>query len=634
MTNFLNPTIKRIIFLCIILASVSAPAQASSPAEVLNKAEELNLADHPTWLKLLHYERGKAPSVVLTDEFFLSPSGRNDPKAELIATINGYFSPWGENTDEHARCRFPARYFWLSQQLVLPDYKLSEGKCQRLEEWGLFNNVNSISLLLVSGYLGNPASTFGHALLKLNTDSNDDKIGLFDLTLNFGAMLPEKENPLRYVARGLMGGYKGAFSDRYFYTQDLVYSRTEFRDMWDYKLVLSDYERILLNLHIWELVGKNFNYYFLDKNCAYRLAELIELVIEEELLDNVYLWYVPEQIFNRLNDIDRARQQAGKEKLVESVRYIPSSQRVLYQQLKLLTADESEIFNDIVREGIGSMSAHLSKLPQEKQILILDSLLAYQQYRLVTEGRDPSHDRREAKDKILLARLQLPIHQVPQVKIPELSSPAEGSRPMETGIGYSSEADGDPFLRLTWSPYKKESVGSNSLGGNEVVVFDLAVGLFEDEHEAFVDKFDLIRISNLNTLSVKVADESALSWQLRIGSARIERDEEYFYDGVASFGAGYARKWNQIITSYGMIDVAAHTQSPYVRLRPHFGLQAGFGKLRTWLYGGVESADYDGEFRDILGGKIQYQLNDRNSIYLEVSNENATRATFSWNRYW
>ncbi len=151
MTNFLNPTIKRIVFFCIIFAPVSASAQASSPAEVLRKAEELNLADHPTWLKLLHYERGKTPSVVLTDEFFLSPSGRNDPRAELTATINGYFSPWGENIDEHARCRFPARYFWLSRRLMLPNYKLSEEKCQRLEEWGLFNNVSSVSLLLVSG---------------------------------------------------------------------------------------------------------------------------------------------------------------------------------------------------------------------------------------------------------------------------------------------------------------------------------------------------------------------------------------------------------------------------------------------------------------------------------------------------
>jgi hypothetical protein len=168
----------------IALLLFGTQAQASSLPEVLDTAERLNLANHPTWLKLLHYERDANHSEVLTDNFFLSPNGRNDPNAELTATIKAYFDPWGENTDEHARCRFPARYFWLSQQMPLPDYNLREAKCRHLEEWALFDNVQSVSLLLVSGYFGNPASTFGHGLLKLNTDSIDDQSGLFDLTLN------------------------------------------------------------------------------------------------------------------------------------------------------------------------------------------------------------------------------------------------------------------------------------------------------------------------------------------------------------------------------------------------------------------------------------------------------------------
>lgn len=40
---------------------------------------------------------------------------------------------------------------------------------------------------------------------------------------------------------------------------------------------------------------------------------------------------------------------------------------------------------------------------------------------------------------------------------------------------------------MTWSPFKQELVGQNSLEGDELVVFDLAVGLLEDGHKAFVD---------------------------------------------------------------------------------------------------------------------------------------------------
>ncbi|MBU2541143.1 MAG: DUF4105 domain-containing protein [Candidatus Omnitrophica bacterium] len=613
---------------------MSTQAQASSLKEVLDKAERLNLASHPIWLKLLHYGRNGRQSVVLTDSFFLSPNGRSDPEAELIATINAYFTLWGENPNEHARCRFPARYYWLSHQLPLPNYNLRETHCQKLEKWALFDSVNSISVLLVSGYLGNPASTFGHAFLKFNTDSIDDQVGLFDLTLNYGAVVPENENTLLYVARGLFGGYKAGFSDKYFYTQDLVYSRTEFRDIWDYKLALTDYQRTLLILHIWEIAGNKFKYYFLDKNCVYRLAELLELVIEEDLLSNGRFWYLPVELFYHLKDVDKARRKSFGANLIQSVRFIPSTQRVLYHQLKLLTPDELKVFNAIIQAGGHSISSHLAKFTSDRQIIILDSLLAYQQYRLIAEEPNPSSERRKFKDQILLVRLQLPACSKPSLEIKELLSPADSTRPMEFGVSVASEDSGRPFLRLNWAPFKQEKVGKSSLEGNELVVFDLAVGFFGDEHKVFLDKLDLLRILNLNTLPVSVVDESQWSWQLRIGSNRIKDNEKYSYDGVVSFGLGRAKKWNEAITSCGMVDFAAHTISPLVRLRPHLGLKFDLREMQTWLYFGAESVNYDAEFREAWGGKLQYQLNDRYAVHVELSNENATRVSFGVSSYW
>jgi len=632
--SILHPTTKRLIILCIIFLLSGAEAQASSQAEILKTAQELKLARHPTWLKLLHYERGGKQSVVLTDSFFLSPNGKSDPEAELTATINAYFAAWDANANAQARCRFPARYYWLSQQLSLPDYNLRNGKCQNLEKWALFDSVQSISLLLVSGYFGNPASTFGHALLKFNTDSSDDQSGLFDLTLSYGALVPENENTLRYVARGLFGGYKAGFSDKYFYTQDLVYSRTQFRDIWDYRIALTNKERTLLILHIWEIIGNKFDYYFLDKNCAYRLAELLELVLQKDLVDNGRFWYLPVEIFYRLKEIDKAWHKSTGTNLIQSVHFIPSSQRILYHQLRLLVPDELEAFNVILREGIHSMPGHLAKFTSDRQIVILDSLLFYQQYRLIAEEPDSDRDRREFKDQVLLARLQLPAHPKLSPKIKELPSPAEGSRPMVFGAGMASDADGKTFLRLNWSPFKQERVGQNSLEGDELVVLDLNVGFFEEEHNAFLDQLDLVRVLNLNTLPVAVADESQWSWQLRGGVDRIEEDGENRYDGIVSFGAGHAWLWNDAIIGYGMLDVAGHTLDPFVRLRPHLGLKFDLGELRTWVYSGAESVNYEWKFHEIWGGKMQYQLTDRYAIHLEVSNEKATRTSLALNWYW
>lgn len=630
---FMICAMKQFILLCSILLLLPAQAQAASPEEIHDQAQRLDLAHHPTWLKLLHYERDDKQSVVLTDDFFLSPEGRRDPKAELTATIHAYFAPWGENSDEQARCRFPARYFWLSQHLPLPDYYLREPKCTRLEKWALFSSVKSISLFLVSGYFGNPASTFGHALLKLNTDSTDDQYGLFDLTLNYGALVPENENVLRYIAKGIFGGYVAGFSDRYFYTEDIVYSRTEFRDIWDYRLALSDDQRTLLIFHIWEIVGKKFDYYFLNKNCAYRLAELVDMVIEEDLLDNLHPWYFPVELFHSLNDIDRDRHAHNRLRLIQSVRYIPSSRRKLYHQLKLLSPQELEVFNAIVLSGANAMSIHLEKLTVGQKISVLDSLLAYQQYRLIAEGPDSGRNRREVKDQILLARLRLPPRRRPPLAIQDRPSPAEGSRPMELGVGIASESNEDIFLRLHWSPFKKESVGQNRLEGNELVLFNLSVGISENKNKVFFDEFDLIRVLNLSTLPVKVVDEGHWSWKLRIGTDRIKKNGRDYYDGVASFGVGHAWKWNKAITAYGMVDLAAHTIDPYVRLRPHVNLRCDLGAMRAWLYFGAESVAYDAEFRDVWGGKMQYQVNDRYAIHAEFSNADATRASVGLNRY-
>src|SRR3972149_2350286 len=55
-----------------------------------------------------------ARSLVDDPRFFLSPSGKTDPAAELLATLDGLF----DNTSAPAAfCRFPARYAWLAGKL-------------------------------------------------------------------------------------------------------------------------------------------------------------------------------------------------------------------------------------------------------------------------------------------------------------------------------------------------------------------------------------------------------------------------------------------------------------------------------------------------------------------------------------
>ena len=73
----------------------------------------------------------------------------------------------------------------------------------------------------------------------------------------------------------------------------------------------STYQRTLLILHIWEIIGRKFVYYFLSRNCVLRLAELVDLVVDELVPDRMRWWYIPVQSFHRLDAIDKERARAG-----------------------------------------------------------------------------------------------------------------------------------------------------------------------------------------------------------------------------------------------------------------------------------------------------------------------------------
>ena len=194
-------------------------------------------------------------------------------------------------------------------------------------------------------------------------------------------------------------------------------------------------------------------------------------------------------------------------------------------------------------------------------------------------------------------------------------------------------ADPEPFVRLSWSPFKLDRVGRTSLEGGELVLLDVAVGLSKDRGALFLDQLDLLRVSSLSTLGIPLDGENRLSWQLRVGTVRVDHAGDAAHDGTASFGVGFARSWGAGVIGYAMADLAVHTLSPHARLRPHLGLNARLGGLRAWAYAGAESSDSSGGFQAVWGGTFQVSLTERLALRAELSSERATRATLAaeWN---
>jgi hypothetical protein len=567
------------------------------------------LSKEKTWLKLLHYDIDKKRSSINSEDFFLSKDGKKNPKKELLATIQNYQDVKDQNSS--AVCKFPARYMWLSKQINLPNYEMINHSCTKLQKWYNSKHVKSISLLFVSGYLGNPASTFGHSFLKLNQE-DETRSDLFDLSVSYGALVPNQENGFVYIFKGITGGYDAGFTDKYFYTQDLVYSHTEFRDIWDYKLNLSQDEKEFLLLHIWELIGKKFQYFFTHRNCGYEVSKLLELVIDEPLVKDADVWFAPVETFHRFNEIDKKREK----KLIEKITYIPSEQQLIYNHFKILSKEEKAIASRMIQQDKQSLKD--TKLSETQKIHITDFILAYYKYMLVKE-RD-NNQTIQKKNKILLQRLQLPQQKKQNIPIEKRASPHLDNKPRSLSLSLSHSQEYNNYLSFRFIPFGIEAIGQNTLRGNALSILDTTIGI--KDKEIFIDKLDFIKVDNYKTMQLPFQDENPWSWQLQVGLKNIDKS----YDMFAKSGIGRAYRKNNLLL-FALINGSIHSKNQTFRIQPHIGMHLDFGKLKLYSFVGVENCIKEDKFDPIYHIESGYKVNKELAITVNYNKDETEKSS-------
>jgi hypothetical protein len=578
------------LLLALVLAwtTLLAPraTQAASPAGTVPHSEPgrttlAALAAHPSWRGLLHVPPGKERSEVLSPEFFQSVSAPGDPLAELEAALQAWLRPWPEDGTPHARCRFPARYFWLAQQGLLPGYSAREPRCTSLERWAQFDRLRSVSLLLVSGYLGNPASNFGHSLMRLNTDDADGTRALLDLGINFGALIPENEPTPVYVVKGLTGGYLSGYSDKYFYTHDLVYTRNEARDIWDYELALTEDQRIWLAMHLYEMVGKHFRYYFLHRNCAWRLAQAVELVTGRTLTQHGAVWYTPIELFHRL----RAADEAGPTPLIAQVRYVPSSEQELRHAFAGLTPGERALVNGAMRLAPQDLRPHLQStmetLGPDRRAAVLDTLLRHAQLLEVAEEPQVQPATRERMAQLLRLRLAEPPAQGELPPPPARPSPARANPPATLGLGVQHRASAGGIRPTTaWllrgAAYDHHGLDEHGLARGELVVLDFALAV-DARGRGRLEQLDVMRVRKIDTSELHIEGLDRWSWHTVIGARRFGHARAGVLRGQVSFAAGRAYALGPRAAAWVMLEAGLLTDPGAVALAPRLGLQAEQG---------------------------------------------------------
>lgn len=470
--------------------------------QIIQKVTEYKLYNHSQWHRLLHYKNDSLKtdqSLVLSPSFFISPNGNKSPKDELIQTIKGFLEKEDlDNPNKHAQCRFPARFLWIKQQLSM-SREIPKVQCLNFSKWIKKHQADDISLILASGYLDNPASLYGHLLLKLNGTSKISP--LLDTSINFGADTGATNNMISYIVNGIFGGYQGKFSFAEFYKNNMLYGEYEQRDLWEYKLNLSTYQVNLINFHIWELLNTNFQYYFFKENCALQIADVVSIALNVDLYNNQLPWVMPQQVVNALIQNDH----------VQETVFIPSRQSRFYHKYQQLSPDEKSFINDYIASN--QKRVFLDESDMEDKSFIINTLFDY--YAYTYSGSEYKKVLKKNKHPLLSVQAMLPV--VTSLgSEPSKVAPDESQLPVMTRLDAYSKSY-ESGLGLEIRPAYFDSLNLNFGRPNFSSLSMLSFKLNLAKTGAYLSRVNLVKIASLAPSPTNIETDNKNSWKVRLG---------------------------------------------------------------------------------------------------------------------
>lgn len=449
----------------------------------LKKAEELSLYKAPQWKTLLHYKKnifGSEKSLMEKNSFFLSKNGNFDLKDEMIETIKGFYSENLEDSEkyQHPICQFPARFDFLNSYLHFKN--LPNVNCEKFNEFYSEINPESLSIIFPTTYMNNPASMFGHTLMRIDRKKSfENNSHINSIIINYGADTKGETNGIIYAFRGVFGLYKGFFSAMPYYKMTNNYNNLENRDIWEYKLNYSQKEVEFYTKHMWELMFSDTKYYFFRKNCSYYILETLNVIHpEEDLTKKFKVYTAPIETIKILD----------KNNLISNINYRPSLQKKIEKQSKNTTRkDKKEIKKFIKKDNLDNI-----KLEDKNSYQIAYQFLEYNK----VKGKIDLKTYRE-KSFILLKNINS--EQQNELKIDTPISPDNGHKIQKAGISYG-RFNHKNYIQLNYKPSYHELIDYNDGydKDSEISFFSTQLRYFYNDDKLMLDKFDFLKIKSFS----------------------------------------------------------------------------------------------------------------------------------------
>jgi hypothetical protein len=573
------------------------------------------LYNQPAWLALGHYHPdtfGTGYTSQADDAaFFLGENGKHSPKAELDATLQAILRSGGG--DDHARCRFPARTLWLQKELELT---LPPIDCPAYEDWTNTLNTQTVTLVFAASYLNSPSSMFGHTFLRLDPPQDDkDTNLLLASTISYAADAAEHDSEILFAYKGIFGGYPGITSVQPYYEKIRLYSDIENRDLWEYTLNLTREEVDRMTAHAWEIRDRNFDYYFFDENCAYRLLALIDVARPgTNLLDEVSTHAIPS---------DTVRWVVDKN-LVSSVHYRPSATTSVAYSLAQLSDEQQTLAAAIVNGFVKPGASELQSLDPVGRAHVLDTTYDYLRYQ--SEAEDwPREIAAPLSHELLKERSR--IDSVSPVQTPP--TPAirddQGHDTFRLSLSNGQQAHRE-FTQLTLRPayHDLSDPPDGYRKGAQLQFLRLDARYYTDNNELQLEQLVGVEI---RSLSPRDQFFSPLSWQVGFGGRRSDTPTERVLTPYLEGGTGGSWNLGSNIQLYALAtadleidndlnkgyDAAPGTDTGLLRQSSHFSLIAG-AKTKAWIVS-------DQHRQDQVYLKVGWHIDRKFSLFTEFTRE-------------
>lgn len=454
-----------LLLLWVLLLPAPASGASAGTAGLLQAVIAKKLDQSPAWKSLLH---ATGDQTAIQDTAFILSAPDFSAHAELAASIALLFDA---ASPADAKCRFPARYLWLSAQLALPEPGFED--CANLQEFIRRAPVQKVSLVYASENLTQPSSMMGHIFLKISGTSPEGFP--LDHAISFFTEIDSVNVP-KVIAESLLVGKPGYYTLSPYSEKLNYYLKGEQRNVWEYQIRLTEFERKLIQYHMWELRSVKLTYFFHSYNCATLTNNILSLA-DPSLREITSGWATP-------TDVVKSVHTAG---LVDSVSVYPAEKwkvKMLYEQLS--PESKSGLVDTMQQEW----PAEFSPLLQEKDPeLSIELALSYADW-MRDSGKWPEERFIAVASEI--GRIKTALHRDYVLDISSYKKPT--SLPHDSQIyGGIVNIEGDNFFRLGALPASHYLADDNSqyLTENELRLADLSILVSAETGSIQLDELQL-----------------------------------------------------------------------------------------------------------------------------------------------